>query len=691
MENNVVSPANLESGSFFFSNVVVKTNNTGIINMLATYSEVYAIQFYIINAPLGMDTQPEYDYKDAIVILTPKHKICFVNLVSENHESFDDYVEDFLEDLGHQSEKYEYRKYLGRPRVWRNRLVVTMDVAQIRNVDDILSYSQLSDEAEQRNADFLISLLIGSINNIARIGGEQPTTILDKVKKKIILFDGDQSRFIYTQPANKKRIYIQGLAGTGKTELLLHKLKDLYLKDDSSRIVFTCYNRTLAKNMEKRVPEFFNFLRVQEQIKWNERLWVMRSWGYRGIADSGVYSFLCVYYDLIYHPYTPNYNFDDVCKTAIESLKGIMALGKFEPCFDYMLIDESQDFPPSFFDLCEMVTRHTVYIAGDIFQDIYARTIDKNVKSDFLLNKCYRTDPKTLMFAHAVGMGLYDRPVIRWLEDEEWKICGYEIRRAENTVTFTRQPLRRFEDLEDNSIDNIGLYSCAGGQDMVNGIFQIIDHIKEIHPTVHAGDIAIVFMEGDNKFNYALADYLTIQISAIYGWNVVKGYETKDSTTDSVFISNRNNIKGLEFPFVICFAHGKISENVFYRNTLYMMLTRSFITSYFLINNKNDKNKQFIDIYTKAAKDICLTGKMVLREPSVEEKRLQNQKVSFAITQKQRPAKEIIEEVLKGNPGLSVKNQTRVMQAMLQYIREEGTLEEDEIKERTQKLIKVYL
>lgn len=35
--------------------------------------------------------------------------------------------------------------------------------------------------------------------------------------------------------------------------------------------------------------------------------------------------------------------------------------------FDYTLIDESQDFTASFFELCSKVTRHTVYMAGDIF------------------------------------------------------------------------------------------------------------------------------------------------------------------------------------------------------------------------------------------------------------------------------------------------------------------------------------
>lgn len=52
---------------------------------------------------------------------------------------------------------------------------------------------------------------------------------------------------------------------------------------------------------------------------------------------------------------------------------------------------------------------------------------------------------------------------------------------------------------------------------------------------------------------------------------------------DTLFISNRNNVKGLEFPFVICFMQGKLTDNLQTRNSIYMMLTRSFITSYFIV------------------------------------------------------------------------------------------------------------
>ena len=179
------------------------------------------------------------------------------------------------------------------------------------------------------------------------------------------------------------------------------------------------------------------------------------------------------------------------------------------------------NLPAGLFLLCVLrcFPKYTVYLAGDIFQDIYDRTINQSVQSDYLLNKCYRTDPKTLMFAHAVGMGLYESPVIRWLDDDEWISCGYKIKREKSNFILSRIPLRRFEDLDTSNINNIEVVSSDGENErMEDAIINIIDSIRSNHPTVHAGDIAIVFLEGGLKSNYTLADSLAITIHKKYSW-----------------------------------------------------------------------------------------------------------------------------------------------------------------------------
>lgn len=667
--------------SYFYSSIEEKLNNSELLHALKEYAIANSKQIYVIDAPMGTERETRYSYSDAIIVLSPKCKICIINSEPTTEDRFDEFVEDFTDDLGYLSDKYDYRLVLGRPRSWKDRLVLKICVPEFEDMEDLFSKAAIPNAVEQRNADFLISLLIGSINDVSRIGGEYPETILDQVKKKIILFDGDQSRFIYSNAANKKRIIIQGLAGTGKTELLLHKLKDLYINDKEAKIVFTCYNKILSKSMRNRIPEFFNFMRVEEQIRWEDRLWVMSSWGSRGQPNTGVYSYVCSKYQIDFYSFSYSSNFDVVCKRAIEELR---KMDSITPCFDYMLIDESQDFPQSYFDLCELVTKNSVYIAGDIFQDIYDNNLNKTINSDYLLNKCYRTDPRTLMFAHAVGMGLYETPVIRWLEDSEWTACGYNYSRSDNKFKLSRAPIRRFEDIDMARLPSIKVIS-EKLDNFGKSVFSIIDEIKANHPTVTPGDIAIVFLESSTKVVYDFADFIANKIQERYGWPAKKGYETKDKDASALFISNRNNIKGLEFPFVICFITGRINEDIFTRNTIYMMLTRSFITSYFLVNT--NYNKDFIRIYSNAAQEISVGGTMVLREPSNSEKTMQNQKVSIALARKQRPLKDIIEEVINEFPQLSQRKRLIVRRTILDLVQGEGDLSEEEIQERTRKII----
>jgi len=677
--------------SLFFCDFSDSDDTNALVDNLKEYSAENSKQMYLLRAPLGEgEADNRYDYEKAAVLLVPKHKLCFINFDDVKEDEFNDYCDDFIDDIGYLSDKYDYRPEIGRPRVWRTKLTLkkTKRDIDVVGVKGLLSEIKLKNQEDARSVDYLISLLIGSINDIHRIGGDFPNNILDQVKKKIVLFDGDQSRFIYSK-LDKKRITIQGLAGTGKTELLLHKLRDLYTNKKNSKIVFTCYNRILAKSMKKRVPDFFNFMRVNEQIEWEKRLWVIPSWGSGRLPNTGLYSYICNEYGIPFRSFSYQYSFERACQEAIESIK---EKDGFTPCFDYILIDESQDFTESFFELCELVTKEAVYIAGDIFQDIYDRNINNSVNSDFLLNKCYRTDPKTLMFAHSIGMGLYETPVIRWLEDNEWKSCGYNLQRENNKVKLSRVPLRRFEDVNTEEIENVEVIEA--NNNIPQRVFEIIDSIQIKHPTVSPGDIAIVFLEGRKNENYTLADMLAVSIRKRYEWGAIKGYETKDYSGNTVFISNRNNIKGLEFPFVICIANNKITDNIYLRNTLYMMLTRSFITSYLIINNDwldSIDNSDFISIYKKAAVEIQEKGYIYVREPSEREKREQNGKLSIVAAKEKMSLQELVFSVLEQYPYLSDSSKKSISNSIIELRNQkEEEMTDDEIINSTQKLAKTF-
>ena len=626
--------------SLFYKGFDKSTEIDGFFEKLRQYAEANATgnSVYIITRPLG-DKKYTYEYEKAVVVLIPKHKLLFLDY-GENEEAFNDYVDEFIDDVGHISDKYDYMQVLGRSIKWRKNFVEQRAYSEIKDVplEEVLEQIRILNKQEIRKGEFLISLLTGSINDIQKTGLDYPETLLEKIKRKIVLFDGDQTRFIYDEP-HEKRITIQGLAGTGKTELLLHKIKEIYTQNDEIKVAFTCHNKILAENLRTRIPEFFNFMKVQEQIKWQEKLWVMSSWGSKSDPNSGVYSYICNFYEIPFQRFSYSTTFDDVCRNAIERLKQ-MEYRDF--CFDYILIDESQDFSESFFELCELVTRKCLYVAGDIFQNVFDDSESvSTVKPQFLLNKCYRTDPKTLMCAHAIGMGLFEpHKTLRWLTDSAWNDCGYDIKKEQGYYNLYRKPLRRFEDISDVNISTLEVLP-TNVEHYFNRILQIIEKIRMENESIEADDIGIMFLENNNE-NYMLAKRLEIEIEDKFDWKVNVGYETKEKRKGTLFISNKNNVKGLEFPFVICFMQGELTQDLQIRNSIYMMLTRSFITSYFILPDSNEE--QLKDIM-RGVREVNTNGYLHVKEPSDEEKKRLNNAI-IRHTNIYKSQRDIVEEIL---------------------------------------------
>lgn len=582
--------------NLLYSQIKENELNKSIISKIQTYSEKHPNeQLYIINSPLS-DKKYFYQYQEkVIVVLSPKHKILFIDLEGDNSK-FEEFCEDFIEDLSSISDKFNYKSHIGRPRDWKDTNITIIYKSDLTSIKQVLSENLLESQSTQRISELLISLLIGSINDIDRVGAEVPETLLEKVKKNIILFDGEQTRFIYKE-FNKKSISIQGLSGTGKTELLLHKLKDLYILDESSKIYFTCHNIALANNLKERIPSFFNFMKVEKQIEWQKRLWVTHAWGSKNNPSSGLYSYLCNFYNVPFLRYSPINNYK---KIFSQILNHINSLGEdeFKFAFDYILIDERQDFPSVFFELCEKITKNKVFIAGDIFQDIFENTKETELEVDIVLNRCYRTDPRTLMFAHGIGLGLFEKKKLNWFPDIYWNAIGYSINRLEEKgkIYLSREPVRRFENLKIEEFESVIIGNSTKTSDVVN----IIKNLVKKHSGLKPDDVAIIILEENRKNIYEYFDNLSFKIEKELGWDVNRAYENKNRIPNSIYISNPNNVKGLEFPFVICIS-GSIKNSYKHRNILYTMLTRSFIQSYLLVTDEKgvEKNKEGLEIINK--------------------------------------------------------------------------------------------
>ena len=256
-----------------------------VIDAIAKYANEQKLQMYLLKSPLG-NKKYVYADKDSFILLSPHHKITFITCRGILDNVFEDYYEDVIEDIGAISDKFLYKEYIGRTREWKEKLTrKVLSESLLKNINQFYNEAYVEDVVIRRKLELVISLFIGSINDITNVSLDEPKEILDKVKHKIQLFDGDQTNFIYGS-LDKKVVTIQGLSGTGKTELLLHKLKELYTENESNRIFFTCHNKILAKNLHERIPAFFNFMKIEQQIEWNKRLWCANSWGSQGDRDS---------------------------------------------------------------------------------------------------------------------------------------------------------------------------------------------------------------------------------------------------------------------------------------------------------------------------------------------------------------------------------------------------------------------
>lgn len=593
-----------------------------------TKRSLVATSVYVLSAALVGN----FKYTNAVgtlVILIPGYKIMLLN-TNLQQEAFTDFCEDFVEDLGYLSEKYGYKTQIGRPRVWKDSHVEQIDFSEGLNWDDY----KLDSRKEKRIGELLISLLIGSVNDIEKVGIEDPDDLIQKIRKNIVLFDSDQTKFLYSDTVDKKTVFIQGLSGTGKTELLLHKLKDIYIEDKTSKIFFTCHNRTLANDLKERIPHFFDFMKVETQIEWNSRLWVDRAWGSQGDSNSGLYSYICSHYDIPFLRWSYQTSYDYIFSRALEEIKKIPK-DEFQPAFDYIFVDERQDFPPIFFELCEYITSKKVYAAGDVFQNIFFNTEELRQQFDIVLNKCYRTDPRTLMFAHSIGMALFEENKLAWFEENEWQNLGYSLELLQgDLVHLRREPIRRFNEFD---IDYQSMFLIKE-QNTSESILKVIRNIKESFPSVLAEDIAIIGLDNDNEM-FDLLGKLEFVIQEEFEWNVNCVHESKKHISGAVHLTNSNNVKGLEFPFVICFSK-KIQKGRHYRNVLYTMLTRSFIQSYFIVESEENLREQ-----EEGLRIINEYAYIETHEPTSEEKKKIHSAMYSFEAEKRKTSSEILNEV----------------------------------------------
>jgi superfamily I DNA and RNA helicase len=326
-----------------------------------------------------------------------------------------------------------------------------------------------------------VALDKGNINQTGEVVNLGQAII--ELEKKITLLDPEQHKAAVQIAPGPQRI--RGLAGTGKTVVLAKKAAIIHNTPElcNKRILFTFNTQSLYNQAQSLISKYYE-ADSGEYPDWDNTLYIRHGWGsLNENRRPGVYSDLCKRYGLRALPFKeaqvldPESPFRACCRH-------ILNLPNIEPFYDYILVDEAQDFPKEFFQLLfrlcipnEKTGLKSIYWAYDELQSLSSLEIPGatelfgldgnnrpnvsiqgedypgNMEKDIVLRQSYRCPHKILMLAHGIGLGIHaPRGCVQMLSDRaSWSAIGYEIIQG-NLVTKEETIIFRPEENSPNRI-----------------------------------------------------------------------------------------------------------------------------------------------------------------------------------------------------------------------------------------------
>ncbi len=310
---------------------------------------------------------------------------------------------------------------------------------------------------------------------------------LEKLENQIAWLDDRQNRAVIETANDVQRI--RGLAGSGKTIVLALKAAYLHTQDPSWRIAVTFYTRSLKDYFKTLIRHFF-IEKTGDEPNW-DNLRILQAWGSMssGNQPDGIYAEFCHAYDLEFLNYRSarsrfgrEKSFSGACAEALKEAKEDISR------YDTILIDEAQDLPISFLQLCYKLLgkeKRLVYaydelqkLSGDSLpppEEIFGNRLDgspnvtledsniNNPQRDIILEKCYRNSRPALVTAHALGFGIYKEQqdgigtnLIQIFDHPQlWEEIGYKVEKGNlqegSQVTLSRNHETSPPFLEDHS------------------------------------------------------------------------------------------------------------------------------------------------------------------------------------------------------------------------------------------------
>lgn len=282
-------------------------------------------------------------------------------------------------------------------------------------------------------------------------------------------YDSTQFNMVHSDITKHQRI--RGLAGSGKTILMLKKLAFLHYNNKDLNLAFVFFTTSLKQSASKMFKDFYkDYDRYGTPDM--KRVSIIHAWG--GAQRKGFYSDLCDRTGSTYLNFENasrqsgnNDAFEYACSILLKQLKE----KEFSGIYDFVFVDEAQDFGINFFKLClsslrkmdlsrnKTQTGFLVYAYDELQslreenqipskQQIFG---DELECQDVNLDRCYRTPVEILTSAHALGLGVYrkvddsvEHPLVNLVDEQTLVDTGYE-KISGNFVDGEEIVLRRTE------------------------------------------------------------------------------------------------------------------------------------------------------------------------------------------------------------------------------------------------------
>lgn len=357
-------------------------------------------------------------------------------------------------------------------------------------------------------------------------------TLVAQINGTIRNFDVEQRKVSLNLVNGPQRV--RGLAGSGKTIVLAMKAAQIHLANPDKLILFTFHTKSLLGFVKSLIAAFYRHFAEQDP-NW-DYIDVIHSWGgqrVEGVCSNaaGDNSTTCPTFSEARHN-SPSDPFDFVCEKICSH--GV------KQKYEYILVDEAQDLPNHFFQLCFQLANgkcgheKKIIWAYDELQSIfkiYQRTpqelfglddegnpnidLEKFAEdllpgqtNDLVLHKCYRNPLPILVSAHALGFGIYAEIPVQMLENSEhWEDVGYKVTKnpdfTAGVKTVITRPQSNSPLLGDADIDELELIQNYIGDDSKLGFCDEIDWIcRNIQEAISDGlqpsDIMVISVDDIN-------------------------------------------------------------------------------------------------------------------------------------------------------------------------------------------------